>query len=625
MSHIRSQIERRAGDRTGALVVPLVLFVLFDGLCRLQLAWLLELHRPWASFLPALRATALGVGVDLVFLLPVYAAYALAPCRTTRALTTAVFALALAVLIADAVYFFHTFEHIESVVFNNVNRFSVLGAVTGAAATGPFFAALGFAAIVFAHGFWQRHAAHRRSLSWGLALATAAAASATLGLSGAHIEMPADEKEIEAFLNETRDAYLAKVSAPILGGFFWAMHDARSLEQSPAPAAPLEYAADERALLGGLRLLRTAQSPPEREPAFDRIIFLVTESMPAAYLHHYNPTIPAEAAPFLDDLLRRYPHVNRFFTSSMPTDYGLNSLFLSRLMPDWGGGHESLFSVLRREAGFESHFVRAVSKHYGNQLITYPRIFQFDSFVGFEELQSQYPSQWHSGWGANNATVYEEGLRILSEKRGSKLVLVLKTIDLHQPGSFQGIPLKYLPEALQSRGEPVLNALHWVDRCVRAFFEDLDQRGLFDERTLVVVTSDHGPHPGAEYRGLVPSDEYQRLSRLPLIFVTRDPSALRDLDIDGFASQVDLAPTILELMGVAPPADFAGRSLLGRDPERFRIGLYQDAFSYASTQTTFSETVEGEGAPDTLRNRAIRKWIHNQNIRVPARLAQHSR
>jgi hypothetical protein len=113
----------------------------------------------------------------------------------------------------------------------------------------------------------------------------------------------------------------------------------------------------------------------------------------------------------------------------MPTDYGLNSLFLSRLGPDWSGGRESLFSVLRREAGFESHFVRAVSKHYGNQLFTYPRIFRFDHFVAFEELQSRYQSQWHSGWGDNNATVYEERLRILAENPDRKLVLVAHHSD----------------------------------------------------------------------------------------------------------------------------------------------------------------------------------------------------
>jgi hypothetical protein len=620
-----SHIEKFASAGPYTLAVPLLVFALLDGLCRLQLARLLELHRSWASLFPSLRASALGVGVDLFFLLPAYALYALAPCKATRALTTGVFAAALAILAADAVYFFHTFEHIEPVIFNNINRFSILGSLTGAAARGLLFAALGFAAVVLAHVYWQRYTARRRNPSWGLPFAAGAAAAAALGLSGARVELPQNEQQFENFLNKTRNAYLAKVSAPILGGFFRALHDQASLEQPTAPAAPLEYAADERALLEGFGLLRATEAPPEREPAFDRIIFLVNESMPAAYLHHYNPEIPAEATPFLDDLMRRYPHVNQFFTSNMPTDYGLNSLFLSRLTPDWGGGRESLFSVLHREAGFESHLINGGSKHYGNQLTTYPRLFQIDSFVAFEELQAKYQSRWHSGWGSNNATVYEEGLRILTEKRDQKLVLLLKTIDLHQPGPFQGVPLKYLPQALQSRGAPLLNALHWADRCVRAFFEDLDERGLFDERTLVVVTSDHGPHPGAAYRDLVPSDEYQRLSRLPLIFVTRDPTVLRDLDVDGLASQIDLAPTILELLGIGAPADFVGRSLLGRDPERFRLGIYRNEFSFASTHASFSETISGDSTPDTLRNRAIRKWAHNQDARIPTLVAQRSR
>jgi phosphoglycerol transferase MdoB-like AlkP superfamily enzyme len=177
---------------------------------------------------------------------------------------------------------------------------------------------------------------------------------------------------------------------------------------------------------------------------------------------------------------------------------------------------------------------------------------------------------------------------------------------------------------LQQRDVPVLNTLHWVDRCVRAFFEDLEERGLFNERTLVIVTSDHSPHPGATYRELVPRDDYRRLGRLPLIFVARDLTVLQDLDVDGFSSQVDLAPTILELLGVAAPPGFVGRSMIGRESERFRLGRYRDEFSYTSAKISFSETVAEDGESETLRNRAIRKWLHNQDARQPALLAHHS-
>jgi arylsulfatase A-like enzyme len=114
------------------------------------------------------------------------------------------------------------------------------------------------------------------------------------------------------------------------------------------------------------------------------------------------------------------------------------------------------------------------------------------------------------------------------------------------------------------------------------------------------------------------------LGRLPLIFVARDASALRDLDVDGLSSQVDLAPTILDLLGVATPPGFVGRSLLGRDPGRFRLGLYRDEFAYASARIAFSETVSEDGASEGLRNRAIRKWLHNRGARTPMLVAHHS-
>ena len=628
VSSLRDHIGPRASAGPWASAAPLVAFAVLDFACRLGLASLLELLPPAVALPQSLVASALGVGVDLVVVLPAYALLAFAPSRATRALSCTVFTASMAIVVADSIYFFNTFEHIEPVLFNNINASSIPGLASGAGARAFAIAtalsALGLTAIVWTHASWQHHLAQVRRRGWSLALAAGAVASAVLGLSDVRVEMPKRAGGVENHRDETRNAYLAKVSAPILAGFFGALHDRADLERPSEPKAPLDYAADERMLLEDLGLLRAKRVAPDRKSAFDRVVFLVMESLPAAYLHYYNSAIPAEATPFLDGLLRRHPHADRFFTANMPTDYGLNSLFLSRLAPDWRGGRESLFSVLRREAGFESYFVRAVTKHYGNQLITYPRIFGFDHFVAFEELQSRYQSRWHSGWGANNATVYEEGMRILTEKRDRKLVLVLKTIDLHQPGTFQGIPRKHLPETLQQRDVPILNTLRWVDRCAQAFFEDLEKRGLFSDRTLVIVTSDHGPHPGASYRDLVPRDEYRRLGRLPLIFVARDASALRDLDVDGHSSQLDLAPTILELLGVATPPGFVGRSLLGRDPERFRLGLYRDEFFYASARTSFSETVAGEGASETLRNRAIRKWLHNQDDRELALLARRS-
>jgi hypothetical protein len=184
-------------------------------------------------------------------------------------------------------------------------------------------------------------------------------------------------QRVEQFLDATRNASLKKLSAPILANFFTAAAAARQFEQAAAPIQSVPYTAEEAALLRDLQLL-DADAPGEpvaapAPPEIRRIVIVIVESLAAAFLHSENPAIPAEATPFLDSLVGRYPHLDRFFTSNMPSDWGLNSLLLSRLRPVGMAGVRRTLGTAD-QAGFESFFVRAVSKQYGNELYTYPHV-----------------------------------------------------------------------------------------------------------------------------------------------------------------------------------------------------------------------------------------------------------
>ena len=121
-------------------------------------------------------------------------------------------------------------------------------------------------------------------------------------VGAASAEMPHSEGTLDRFLNQSRNAYLSKVSDPILGNLFAAVARATRIEQSLAQRPFEAYTPDERAVLEDLALL--AADAPERGPApapkIRRIAILILESLPAAYLHHYNPRVPAEATPFVD-------------------------------------------------------------------------------------------------------------------------------------------------------------------------------------------------------------------------------------------------------------------------------------------------------------------------------------
>jgi arylsulfatase A-like enzyme len=98
----------------------------------------------------------------------------------------------------------------------------------------------------------------------------------------------------------------------------------------------------------------------------------------------------------------------------------------------------------------------------------------------------------------------------------------------------------------------------WMDSAVGRMLRVLDETGLTGD-TIVVFTSDHGDNLGSN--GLVqkggPNEE---AIRIPLI--VRWPQLSSPLTVTKHvASLVDIAPTLLSLVGVGAPAHFQGRDL----------------------------------------------------------------
>jgi len=104
-----------------------------------------------------------------------------------------------------------------------------------------------------------------------------------------------------------------------------------------------------------------------------------------------------------------------------------------------------------------------------------------------------------------------------------------------------------------------------------AFLED---EGLDDE-TLIVLTSDHGEE-FQEHGGLLHGrTQYEELLRVPLVFA--GPGVPRGRVVEQPVSLVDLLPTILGRLGLAPPAALDGLDLApawsgGTLPERLLFG-----------------------------------------------------
>lgn len=117
---------------------------------------------------------------------------------------------------------------------------------------------------------------------------------------------------------------------------------------------------------------------------------------------------------------------------------------------------------------------------------------------------------------------------------------------------------------------PVLQAyqLHLAqtqltDRLLGRLIQRLKSRGLYDE-ALVVVMADHGGsfQPGRPFRD-IKADTFGEIGLVPV--VVKAPGQTNGTVDSTPGETIDVFPTLLDLMGVDPPGDLDGRSLLSTD------------------------------------------------------------
>jgi arylsulfatase A-like enzyme len=102
------------------------------------------------------------------------------------------------------------------------------------------------------------------------------------------------------------------------------------------------------------------------------------------------------------------------------------------------------------------------------------------------------------------------------------------------------------------------NSIRWIDRIVGSVIQELDRRGL-RQKTLVILASDHGESFGEHGNEGHARDVYGEVTTTPAILSF--PFRLEPgIVVDARTQNVDLWPTVLELLKLSPLEDTDGRS-----------------------------------------------------------------
>ena len=107
------------------------------------------------------------------------------------------------------------------------------------------------------------------------------------------------------------------------------------------------------------------------------------------------------------------------------------------------------------------------------------------------------------------------------------------------------------------------NGIRQADSVVDQILSNLQRKGYLDH-SVVVITADHGEPLGEHGAWQHGGDLYAESIDIPMIFIDTDLHASRSVP---YATQLDLAPTIADLVGIPVPAQWEGTSLLETVPD----------------------------------------------------------
>jgi arylsulfatase A-like enzyme len=104
--------------------------------------------------------------------------------------------------------------------------------------------------------------------------------------------------------------------------------------------------------------------------------------------------------------------------------------------------------------------------------------------------------------------------------------------------------------------------------------ENLEKQGLFDEETLILITPDHPSYSNTPTNALFKPFRAE-FDNLPFIIVTKTKITAPVTD-NPLVSQLDIAPTVLDLLNIPQPRGFFGHSLFDTTAQRSVFDIKED-------------------------------------------------
>lgn len=278
--------------------------------------------------------------------------------------------------------------------------------------------------------------------------------------------------------------------------------------------------------------------------------------------------------PNLTELCSEGVLFTNFFSSGDRTDKGLISILS-------GYPAQPLTSIIKNPAktqrlpylnhhminlGYKTSFVYGGDVDFAN-FRSYLTNSRFEHITSDEDFPDEYNQ---SKWGVHDHIVFQQAL-LECDTASQPFFKVILSLSSHEPFDVPMVPPKFPGNDVDSL---FLNSCHYTDRSIGEFIVKAKNSDWWNN-TVVIFVADHGHRlPGA--KELADKERY----RIPLIMAG---GAIRsDTVIAKYASQTDLANTLLSQLSAPNPSFTFSKDILSPSSNSFAMYFYNDGYGFVS-------------------------------------------
>lgn len=291
------------------------------------------------------------------------------------------------------------------------------------------------------------------------------------------------------------------------------------------------------------------------------IIFIMLESWPAMYMKSYG--YDKDTTPFFDSLRKKSLTTLEMIAGGHRTTEGMFASLCSAQNPL---GQTIAQSQLQnyeyrclphmlRDKGYHTAFFQGSNKNTSGTGAFAQLLGFTDSFGKADITERNYEE---NDWGVYDQDLYQYVYEAL-KTNDAPVLFGINTNTTHDIA----IPENITPAFERSASNPkTLNSINFADQALQDFFNKVENDKDVGD-TLWVIFADHTA-------GLKTS----RLNNYRIPFLVYNKERVTAHFVERVASQRDIAPTILDLLGYNSPAHFSGKTLNGSEHPPYFADYY---------------------------------------------------